>query len=882
MNKCSLSKFVAAQIGDSKRLFCQGILQYAFTALFLAPIPSMTVNAAENTANLTILGPDYPRAFFFRACESGPSNKRMTYEKWAAEFGRLSGIIGKCLDEEVLGREANNPEWFSRFKRDYPNQVVLLHFNGNARDPLYKTEKYFSGHWIYRKATLIISDVPATSGETVIKVENVRDFHVGTGRYRTSNDDIALFGVTPDGKHDWNYCEQVQLISVDQNASTIRVKRGCYGTKPLAFKAGKARAAAHQTEGPWGKNNHLLWFYNFTTHCPRDAEGKTCADRLLDDLAAWFGKGGKLEAFDGIEFDVMFNVTRGDTNGDGEEDNGIIGDTNQYGIGMVEFARQLRKQLGPNRIIQGDGALGPGGVRSQRAFNILNGIESEGWPNIHDWKFDDWSGGLNRHAFWHANSHQPAFSYINHKWIEPDPGNPGETRNPDVPFSSHRLVFAAGQFTDSMICYSFRPPANGGGQIAIWDELVCGTANKPGWLGKPQGEAVHLAATVPDNLGGIGAQPSEALAKRITGDVNARLTNDGIIISPAGDKGDDLDFSISDVPVAGEDLVVFVTMKGSPRKGYPVEMARYAEVGIASGGLSLTSPNPGMTGMALRGAAEQPIDPASGARVTYSQSVKIGNTSLPAYSVHPPFTSGKGYVFWCADVKVPPNSELRFQLGMGEKSPQRSDGVWFSVLAAPIADGKASSFTKIFEESTKAHAWLARSVSLADWANQRIRLKFVADCGPMNNATTDHGFWGDVKIVRTNIREEMLTPPKAYMTWLNDRFFASTFYFRKLRSKTVDLTFHIEGSEPVTIQKITAHSHPDAMYRIFENGIVLANPGHSSYAFDLAKLSPGRSYRRLQATAGQDTQANNGENIGATVTLGPLEGLFLLRTDNAK
>jgi len=557
MNKCSLSKFVAAQIGDSKRLFCQGILQYAFTALFLAPIPSMTVNAAENTANLTILGPDYPRAFFFRACESGPSNKRMTYEKWAAEFGRLSGIIGKCLDEEVLGREANNPEWFSRFKRDYPNQVVLLHFNGNARDPLYKTEKYFPGHWIYRKATLIISDVPATSGETVIKVENVRDFHVGTGRYRTSNDDIALFGVTPDGKHDWNYCEQVQLISVDQNASTIRVKRGCYGTKPLAFKAGKARAAAHQTEGPWGKNNHLLWFYNFTTHCPRDAEGKTCADRLLDDLAAWFGKGGKLEAFDGIEFDVMFNVTRGDTNGDGEEDNGIIGGTNQYGIGMVEFARQLRKQLGPNRIIQGDGALGPGGVRSQRAFNILNGIESEGWPNIHDWKFDD-------------------------------------------------------------------------------------------------------------------------------------------------------------------------------------------------------------------------------------------------------------------------------------------------------------------------------------WANQRIRLKFVADCGPMNNATTDHGFWGDVKIVRANIREEMLTPPKAYMTWLNDRFFASTFYFRKLRSKTVDLTFHIEGSEPVTIQKITAHSHPDAMYRIFENGIVLANPGHSSYAFDLAKLSPGRSYRRLQATAGQDTQANNGENIGATVTLGPLEGLFLLRTDNAK
>lgn len=172
-------------------------------ALLLAPL--LTAHAAETTSNLTILGPDYPRAFFFRASEGGPSNKRMTYEGWSAEFGRLSGIIGKCLDEEVLGREANNPEWFSRFKRDHPQQVVLLHFNGNSRDPLHGTEKYFPGHWVYRKATPIIADVPATPGETVIRVENAQNFQVESGRYRTSNDDIALFGVAPDGKHDWEH-----------------------------------------------------------------------------------------------------------------------------------------------------------------------------------------------------------------------------------------------------------------------------------------------------------------------------------------------------------------------------------------------------------------------------------------------------------------------------------------------------------------------------------------------------------------------------------------------------------------------------------------------------------------------------------------------------
>ena len=56
--------------------------------------------------------------------------------------------------------------------------------------------------------------------------------------------------------------------------------------------------------------------------------------------------------------------------------------------------------MGDEFIIQGDGELGPGGVRSQRAWEILNGIESEGWPNLSDWEFEDWSGGMNRHFFW--------------------------------------------------------------------------------------------------------------------------------------------------------------------------------------------------------------------------------------------------------------------------------------------------------------------------------------------------------------------------------------------------------------------------------------------------------------------------------------------------
>lgn len=853
------------------------LVRFVLLALLtLVPAAGVLI-AAEPALRLDILGPDYPRAFFFRGSESGPSRKGMTYEEWSSQFERLSGIMGKCLDEEVVGREANNPEWFSRFKREHPRQAVLLHFNGNARDPRYHTESYFPGHWIYRKATPIVADVPAEAGETLIRVADAADFQVATGRYRTANDDVALFGITGEGTHDWTRCEQVQLLAVDAQANTIRVKRGCYGTRPLAFRAGQARAAAHQVEGPWGKTNHLMWFYNFATHCPRDPEGKTCADRLVDDLAAWFGKGGTLEAFDGLEFDVMFNETRGDTNGDGQADDGVIGGVNRYGIGVVEFARQLRNRLGPDRVIQGDGALGPGGRRSQRAFGLLNGIESEGWPNLHDWDFDDWSGGLNRHCFWHANGHRPAFSYINHKWNEPVPGKPGETRNPDVPFARHRLVFAAAQFTDAMLCYSYPPPAATRGEIGVWDELVGGTARRLGWLGKPEGAAVHLASRAPDCLEGAGSPADAALSGRIEGPVTSQATAEGLVVSAADGSAEDTSFSIRDVPAEGKDLVVLVTMKGAPRGGYPPEMARFAEVGVSGGAISLMGRATDATGMALRGGKEQAIEAESGARVGYQPRVLIGDNALPAYAVHPPYHSEKGYVFWCADVTVPANGELRFQLGMGPKSPERSDGVWFGVLAAPLSGETPGDFTQLFEESTKAHAWLPRSVPLAKWAGRRIRLKFVADCGPHDNATTDHGFWGDVKIVAAGVPDDRLTAPKSHMTWLNGRSMTSAFYFRDIRSPTVALTLRIEGPEPVTVERITAHAHPDAMCRVFENGLVVANPSRSSYTFNLDELSPGRRYRRLQGTPSQDTRANNGEAVGGRLTLGPLEGLFLHR-----
>lgn len=844
-----------------------------------AVLAGPTGDARErDPARLAILGNAYPRAFFFRAAEGAQSAARYpTYESWEKHFDRLQGIMGKCLEEECLGREKRNPEFFSRFKERHPEQAVLLHFNGNSRDPRYHTEGYFPGHWIYRRATEIVADVPAEAGETAIHVKDASDFRVESGRYRTSADDIALFGTTPGGTHDWAYCEQVQLLAVDPAANTITVRRACYGTRPLAFRAGAARAAAHMTEGPWGKTNNLLWFYNLATHCPRDAQGRTCADVLVEDLAAWFGPGGLLEAFDGIEFDVMFHETRGDTDGDGTVDNGVVRGVNGYGVGVVEFARRLRARLGDGFLIQGDGALGPGGSRSQRAWGILNGIESEGWPNLPDWEMDDWSGGMNRHFYWRDHARPPVFNYVNHKWTEPVPGEPGTERHPDVPFSRHRLVFAACQFFDAMVCYSFAPKNDPDGLFGVWDELRQGVDQRPGWLGAPEGPARRLAMETPDLLAGRGQ--GEALARALSGPAKAAITADGVRLERTAARAGDLSFALRDIPTRGPDLYLTLEMSAAPMPGCPPEMARFVRVAISGGIEDLLSGPPPQAGTRLRGApSEVPLDPATGATARCAPQTLAGET-LPALFTHPPWRNGTGYTFWTRDVDVPAAAELRFAIGMGERSPERSDGVWFAVDAIPLgADGSGDPI-RLFEADTTAHRWLRQRVSLAPYAGQRLRLKFIADCGPADNATTDHASWGDVKVLRAGITDASITTPVSSMTWAGTRLFASSFSLHDVRSPTVDLQVTVEGPAPVCVRAVTAHAHPDAVCRVFARGLVLANPSRRPYAFDLERLSPGRHYRRLQGTPTQDPQTNNGEPVGPTVTLGERDGLFLLRTE---
>jgi hypothetical protein len=603
-----------------------------FTALLIAfgmALPLVwAVSGGSRLGRLRVMGEEYPRAFFFRTAEGMAANPKVRYEDWEKTFSRLMGIEGKALDEEVPGRGLRNAEFFTRFKQAHPDQLVLLHYNGNARDPL-DAPGYFAGHWEYLPGARILADVPAEAGETSIRVSDARRFRTGIGRYKNSADDIGLFESDASGKIDWATAEQVQLMSSDVKSGTIRVRRAAYGTKPHAYAAGKAYAAAHRVEGPWGKDSHLLWFYNYALNCPRDAQGRTCTDVLVDELAARFAPGGRLAAFDGLEFDVLRN--------------GDVRDDPTYPAGVVDFCRRLHEKMGPDRLVMADGWS----QNNQRAFGVLNGIESEGWPALKDIEVKDWSGGLNRQLFWVRNSAAPQFSYINHKF------NVGEEIQTSAPLATTRLVFAGAMMTDSAICYIVTPEPEPGERYGVWDELQMGTAHRIGWLGKPLGEGVHPA-----------------------------FRTKNLLERPVADPGG-LRYTI---PAHGPDLTVRITARA-----------------------------------------------ASG---------------TPMWSLGPSYS------------------------------------------------------------------------------------------------------------------------------WLGPKTFPYTYYLSDVSEDHVTLEFKAESK--VVPESIEAYAHPDTMYRLFEHGIVLANPSPRPYTFDLSAIAPGRHFRHLQASPHQDTKVNDGSAAGDSVTLGPKDGLFLI------
>ena len=112
------------------------------------------------------------------------------------------------------------------------------------------------------------------------------------------------------------------------------------------------------------------------------------------------------------------------------------------------------------------------------------------------------------------------------------------------------------------------------------------------------------------------------------------------------------------------------------------------------------------------------------------------------------------------------------------------------------------------------------------------------------------------------------------MSWVDEKPFAASFYFRDIGPAKADLTFEIEGPEPVYLSDLQMRNAADAMARRFEHGAVLANPSMQPFAFELGRLFPGVRFRRIEGA--QDPEANSGEPVSAAVVVPARDGLFLL------
>ncbi len=514
----------------------------------------------------------YPLALFFRAPEVP-----LPYDEWDRAFSRLDGIAGKALDDEIPGRETNIPI-FTQFKREHPEQLVMLHISGNARSPYFPLETGFAGYFLHRVGSVVTSAVPAQSGQTTLSVAIPAKFQTDIGLYCNRNDDISLCAYR-NGRPDWSTCEQTRLVSINRSARTMVVERAQYGTQARAFPAGQAYAASHVTIGPWREGGPLLWLYNYSTAAPTDAEGRRGWQAFADDLSAHFVPSGDLGRFDGIIFDnIQFKRMKADYDGDGVLDDGVVDGVNTYGLGIVRFSQRLRQAL-PDKLMISDGML----EVNQRSFGLFNGMESEGFPSLYDLPLNDWSGGINRHNYWLATGAQPTFSTIVHKFENTFVACTGVPAAPKVPWSTTRMVIAASLLTDATFTYALQPEMEPGESvIGIWDELVRGTDQQKGWLGRAVAKPRILAVNRPDILEdgpGIGA----ALAARFVASPSTRLTyaSGGLSVAATDPAAPNAVVTLRGVPVTGSDVLVMLKANSAAFPGMPKTVARLLRVSIA-------------------------------------------------------------------------------------------------------------------------------------------------------------------------------------------------------------------------------------------------------------------------------------------------------------
>ncbi|GHU98471.1 hypothetical protein FACS1894159_01010 [Bacteroidia bacterium] len=493
----------------------------------------------------------YPQYFAFRGEMSKPIHKN--YEVWSEFFGEASGLMRKLVLEEIpINTESS--KWANKYAAAHPEKLVMMHLNGEARQVAAFPEvlkRYFPGHWVYQGGSKVVAGVKAA--DNVIKVADAKSFTLkgyikrDQKPYSYLPQHVIIVRLDEKGNKLWYESEYATVAAVDYKANTVTLERGQFFSKPLDFGEGKAYMAP-VTGGLWG--NNVMWFYNLSLACPRDRNGRQAWEVFADEIVEWLSPKGPLENVEGIAFDVnYFDVTeRGakwDTDNDGKNDGGWVGEQNQWRRGDWQFLARLRERLGPDFILSGD-AHHP---TNQQALGIMNGMESEGLVQ-HD---DMWRGisrTINTHLYWKRNN-KTRWDY---RYVVLKMGAQDEKDAPRM----RRFATAMASCLEACVTMpqdrSFMPAQ----------------FEKPGSMGMVNGPLVRYATTTKEML----TMDNATLAGRMTGQNCEVAVRDGkiLITAKAGNKERNLKFTIDGIALPAGELTFFMNARATdPLDGFTKE-----------------------------------------------------------------------------------------------------------------------------------------------------------------------------------------------------------------------------------------------------------------------------------------------------------------------
>lgn len=441
----------------------------------------------------------FPQAMTYHTLTMNKSIPLNTFKQRVNEFSPYPFILAPGDSER------------SKIMRDrFPHQIyTLIASHGGINSDLSK--KVWPGHWLYKAGTILAKDISPTDKD--ILLEDLKKIVAFPNQFNKNLDkqtwkgiwgSMVLYALDNNGKPDWSTAEQLIITKVA--GQKLTVERGQFGTTARAFKAGKTVAARHTLY--WEGQMQL----NFSLQCPRGGPGNLTAGEWY---AREVANRVTAEVADGVEFDVSrwtFAAQKDsdlDVDNDRTPDHGYIDGINSFGLGSEIFYRELRKLLGPNKIIQGDSDYAINGIRGMK---YVNGIQMEAFPYMND--LDRFSEAfLHLRHFLDRGEAYPRLSYPYTKLGSKYFGSFTKTNSKDKKNVNSQFRIGLATATLMGMPHPFAnkgdwfmlPDRNGKEQEALgayyWDEYHGGDLNNWQWLGRPIGPALQdLTSTKNNNL----------------------------------------------------------------------------------------------------------------------------------------------------------------------------------------------------------------------------------------------------------------------------------------------------------------------------------------------------------------------------------------------